>query len=91
MSDYELVVCSDCANWITNRDLSGATDEDAERVVRAVEAFCVETGAYLFVDCGDDDEHCTGFSPNRCDICAALPGARHRAVAGTRTTGEVQS
>ena len=91
MNDYELDVCSDCAMWIANADLSGATDEDAERVMRAVETFCVETGTHLFVDCGDEDEHCTDFSPSFCDMCDALPGERHRAIAVVRTTGEVRS
>jgi len=76
--------------WIANRDLSGATDDDAERVMREVEAFCVETDTYLFLDCGDEEEHCTVFSHSRCDMCGALPGARHRAVAVARTTGEVR-
>jgi len=91
MNDYEFGVCNDCVMWIANADLSGATDEDAERVMRAVETFCAETRAYLFVDCGDEDEHCTAFSSRFCDMCDAPPGERHRVVAVARTTGEGRS
>lgn len=71
----EFYICSDCAMWHANADVSGIDDEKRVAEVTAYDGF-------LDVDCGENGEHCRDFSWSACDACGTtLGGDRHRAFA----------
>ena len=73
MDDNYGYICVDCAMWQSNADSSGISEELVEAVTSVEE--------HWSVDCGEDGEHCVGFSMSPCDCCGSrLAGARHRAA-----------
>lgn len=77
----EFIVCSDCACWIANADDSGLDNNpeaEANEIRARRDAAIAEIDGYLVLGDSDNDQT---FSHHRCDLCDALPGYRHEAVA----------